>query len=625
MAPEATFPESGDALPESLHAFFAEELYHCLDVPVQRGLTRIALAGIDDVATASEFFDDVESALEQAASVGWISRPDGDGIELHPLLRAFLRRKLERDNPQEFRVACESTAALLIERGRWDEAAQLISDQNIYPLLIPLLEASLEPLLLQGRLATVREWIQISTRNGLDVPVTRVATAELAFRAGQFYEAEVIAASVADLHASELLRFRALVLAGRSAHIGCRDFESLEFFRAARARAGTHEQREIAGLGELLAAIELELPEADHLFEELDQAEATTPDRRVALMDRRLCLDMRFGRPPRLNQARREYQLLSVVKDPVARCAFRNMFAGSLAYAGAFAEARSLLAEQRRELATYRLAFAAGYADVIEMIIQTIEGDFDGADATINLLEKVGRESGDWYLVASAIGHRARVLISRGSFDQAVMCTLQELGPLPRSMAAELTATRALALACAHKTGDALATAEEAVRSSHCTDAAVIGACTRAVVAINDSRSDAFALVSEALSTSRKLCSIGGFVAALRGCPEIGVLLMDVPETRRELMPILALSNESGRYPSHGDKPSLGSAAWRDLSKREQEVLRLVANGMTNPQIATALFIAEATVKVHVHHILEKLGVPSRTAAALRVPPEARD
>jgi DNA-binding NarL/FixJ family response regulator len=99
---------------------------------------------------------------------------------------------------------------------------------------------------------------------------------------------------------------------------------------------------------------------------------------------------------------------------------------------------------------------------------------------------------------------------------------------------------------------------------------------------------------------------------------------MDVPETRRELLPILALSNETGRYPVHSDKPSLGSASWRDLSKREQEVLRLVASGMTNPQIATALFIAEATVKVHVHHILEKLGVPSRTAAALRVPPDAR-
>ncbi|MBA2383816.1 MAG: hypothetical protein H0V68_04030, partial [Actinobacteria bacterium] len=158
-APESSFPEAGDALPETLHAFFAEELYQSLDPSVQRGLTRVALAEIDDVATAREFFDDIDGALEQAASVGWISDPHTDTIDLHPLLRAFLRRKLERDEPEEFRAACESTATLLIERGRWDEAARLILDQKLYPLLVPLLEASLELLLSQGRLATVREWV----------------------------------------------------------------------------------------------------------------------------------------------------------------------------------------------------------------------------------------------------------------------------------------------------------------------------------------------------------------------------------------------------------------------------------------------------------------------------------
>ena len=101
-------------------------------------------------STAREFFDDVDAALEQAASVGWISRPERDVIEMHPLLRSFLRSRFERDEPAEFRAACETTAALLIERGRWDEAARLISAQSIYPLLIPLLEASLESLLYQG-------------------------------------------------------------------------------------------------------------------------------------------------------------------------------------------------------------------------------------------------------------------------------------------------------------------------------------------------------------------------------------------------------------------------------------------------------------------------------------------
>jgi DNA-binding NarL/FixJ family response regulator len=46
------------------------------------------------------------------------------------------------------------------------------------------------------------------------------------------------------------------------------------------------------------------------------------------------------------------------------------------------------------------------------------------------------------------------------------------------------------------------------------------------------------------------------------------------------------------------------------------EILRLVASGMSNPAIAAALFISVRTVENHVAHILAKLGVPTRTAAA---------
>jgi DNA-binding NarL/FixJ family response regulator len=52
-----------------------------------------------------------------------------------------------------------------------------------------------------------------------------------------------------------------------------------------------------------------------------------------------------------------------------------------------------------------------------------------------------------------------------------------------------------------------------------------------------------------------------------------------------------------------------------ELSARESEVLRLVADGATNGEIATRLFISDATVKSHLVHIYTKLGVSSRTAA----------
>ncbi|WP_414518551.1 response regulator [Nostoc sp. PCC 9305] len=54
-----------------------------------------------------------------------------------------------------------------------------------------------------------------------------------------------------------------------------------------------------------------------------------------------------------------------------------------------------------------------------------------------------------------------------------------------------------------------------------------------------------------------------------------------------------------------------------ELSERELEVLRLMAQGMGNQEIATVLSIGESTVKSHVNRILSKLGVSDRTQAVI--------
>ena len=60
------------------------------------------------------------------------------------------------------------------------------------------------------------------------------------------------------------------------------------------------------------------------------------------------------------------------------------------------------------------------------------------------------------------------------------------------------------------------------------------------------------------------------------------------------------------------------SVAPPTLSPREREVLVLVAEGRSNPEIAKALYIGEATVKTHLLHVFEKLGVNDRTRAVTR-------
>ncbi len=60
-----------------------------------------------------------------------------------------------------------------------------------------------------------------------------------------------------------------------------------------------------------------------------------------------------------------------------------------------------------------------------------------------------------------------------------------------------------------------------------------------------------------------------------------------------------------------------GRIGYEQLSDRELEVLRLLVRGMSNQEIAGALFIAESTVKFHVNHILGKLNAADRTQAVI--------
>ncbi|HEY9668136.1 MAG TPA: response regulator transcription factor [Coleofasciculaceae cyanobacterium] len=69
--------------------------------------------------------------------------------------------------------------------------------------------------------------------------------------------------------------------------------------------------------------------------------------------------------------------------------------------------------------------------------------------------------------------------------------------------------------------------------------------------------------------------------------------------------------------PKAAPPPTSPPPGWEELTPREKEVLRLIAAGASNREIAEALYISEGTVKNHVTRILSQLGLRDRTQAAI--------
>jgi NarL family two-component system response regulator LiaR len=104
----------------------------------------------------------------------------------------------------------------------------------------------------------------------------------------------------------------------------------------------------------------------------------------------------------------------------------------------------------------------------------------------------------------------------------------------------------------------------------------------------------------------------------------LGYLLKDSGPAELTLAIKQVYQGESSLHPSIARKvlqqlayPPDSSGGSEALTERETEVLRLLAQGHSNREIAEMLTISEATVRTHVSHILAKLNLCSRTQAAL--------
>jgi DNA-binding NarL/FixJ family response regulator len=90
------------------------------------------------------------------------------------------------------------------------------------------------------------------------------------------------------------------------------------------------------------------------------------------------------------------------------------------------------------------------------------------------------------------------------------------------------------------------------------------------------------------------------------------------PQIARKVMDQFRRLAESSEYPSNVDgAPAKRECTTETLSEKEERILHLITDGMSNRQIAHAMFLAEGTVKNYVSRIMEKLHANTRTALAV--------
>jgi len=128
-------------------------------------------------------------------------------------------------------------------------------------------------------------------------------------------------------------------------------------------------------------------------------------------------------------------------------------------------------------------------------------------------------------------------------------------------------------------------------------------------------RADQLAVLDAALAPSRR---DGPSVVLIGGEAGVGKSRLVGEFAARPLAWQLAGLARSARIRSGGDRGGQAAVAVTPLglTAREFEVLRLVADGRSNPEIAARLFISTKTASVHVSNILAKVGVASRGEAA---------
>jgi ATP/maltotriose-dependent transcriptional regulator MalT len=630
LASIADRPPSGDVdVPEALYEFFADEVYRALAEPVRIGLAILGALPLIDRDLAAELLGPDRAAAVCAEAIGLgVIDERGGRLELHPLAAAFLEARARRDAGDELARLARVALAGYRERHEWDAAFDVIDRFGVEDELEGLLAESLDELLNAGRLATLEGWINRAGGRLGRSHVLNLTRAEVCLRTGRHITAQSLAEYAAELAVdTDDHRARAIVVAGRAAHIGSRELEALELFRRAERSVPSGYWHRQALWGQLMSAAALELDVAHDLMADLAKdARRLDPTEVIRFADKRLALGFRFGAVRHLQEARRVAELVNEVQDPFVRCSFRCTFSCALNLAAYYTEGFEQAKQLLREADNYRIDFALAYGHL--MAASSLAGlrNFDDSHEELDKSLADATQCNDEFGIQAVHAARVRLLLQEGRAAEACALEPPHLDDALPGMRGEVLASRALALACLGRLEEAKALASDASMATSAIEVRVLAVAVQAVCAIKARSGDVLDPVERLVEVAFDSGAVDLAVTAYRAANDLLAPMLSSPHARERTVFLLARAGDEELARELG-QPTIDSLdPVMTLSAREREVYSLLCEGLSNADIAHRLFISPATVKVHVHHVFDKLGVRSRSALALsharrRAPP----
>jgi DNA-binding NarL/FixJ family response regulator len=437
---------------------------------------------------------------------------------------------------------------------------------------------------------------------------------------GETTKAEVLALEGATrLGENHTLFSHAHYLAGLSAHLGNREEAAFRHHEIAVSSAQDSVDELKARWGRFVVASTLERDETRVLLDELLASAVDAPDEAFLRCFSNLMYEFRLGSIATTRGLIVEgFSLVDRIRDPIMVSSFLQISTAATVLSGNYAHASELVTRQFAHIGAFRLDFAEPHAHLNRAGVQMGLRQFNSAVTSLATAERLAHASDPLMDINVALA-RARLAVTVGDRSGA----LTHLGTAPDSgcnvgIQSEYLATLGLVNACSGNYRTALNLAQEASSLSSQSETRVLAPCIRAIVAIGDCGADAPADASSALAAALEIGNLDSFICACRAFPGLLRSLASHPESQPALQAMFSRSSDVKLASSAGLRTATPLDGWAGLSAREQEVYGLLAQGLTNREIAQTLYISEVTVKVHVRHILGKLGVRSRTEAAIR-------